>query len=291
MSHSQFHCTGRAYLDMHGLIFETSICYWQDQPGRSARSRGWDRQGPPLARSLAQAREKPGTGAGRAPRRRGHSLRGEASRTTEPAGSGASSDASGSSPGGSPAHTPGTGRGRGGGGGRGDREEGDPEAPAPQTQTHTPPADGADPERRRAREGEPEPARGKGPAPAGRSRRDRTSCPSAPRRGKARGGPEPISATPRPGGHGVGRGGSGWGRGGNQGTPNATQGGRLTVSLLHPAQTDRRPHTRDAGRHTKSTTQRPGGTSHNTPAGLGAHARAPPPPRSHQRHRGGELGG
>lgn len=29
MSHSQFHCTGRAYLDMHGLIFETSICYWQ----------------------------------------------------------------------------------------------------------------------------------------------------------------------------------------------------------------------------------------------------------------------
>lgn len=36
MSHSQFHCTGRAYLDMHGLIFETSICYWQDQPGRSA---------------------------------------------------------------------------------------------------------------------------------------------------------------------------------------------------------------------------------------------------------------
>lgn len=36
MSHSQFHCTSRAYLDMHGLIFETSICYWQDQPGRSA---------------------------------------------------------------------------------------------------------------------------------------------------------------------------------------------------------------------------------------------------------------
>lgn len=38
MSHSQFHCTGRAYLDMHGLIFETSICYWQDQPGRGARA-------------------------------------------------------------------------------------------------------------------------------------------------------------------------------------------------------------------------------------------------------------
>ena len=38
MSHSQFHCTGRAYLDMHGLIFETSICYWQDQPGRKSAS-------------------------------------------------------------------------------------------------------------------------------------------------------------------------------------------------------------------------------------------------------------
>ena len=50
MSHSQFHCTGRAYLDMHGLIFETSICYWQDQPGR-----------PPVA-----ARGGP-TKAGRAP--------------------------------------------------------------------------------------------------------------------------------------------------------------------------------------------------------------------------------
>lgn len=58
MSHSQFHCTGRAYLDMHGLIFETSICYWQDQPGRSARSRGWDRQGPPLARSLARSHRR-----------------------------------------------------------------------------------------------------------------------------------------------------------------------------------------------------------------------------------------
>lgn len=33
MSHSQFHCTARVYLDMHGLSFETSICYWQDQPG------------------------------------------------------------------------------------------------------------------------------------------------------------------------------------------------------------------------------------------------------------------
>ena len=34
MSHSQFHCSSRVDLDMHGLDFETSICYWQDQPGR-----------------------------------------------------------------------------------------------------------------------------------------------------------------------------------------------------------------------------------------------------------------
>ena len=39
MSHSQFHCNGRAYLDLHGLIFETSICYWQDQPGSLRQSR------------------------------------------------------------------------------------------------------------------------------------------------------------------------------------------------------------------------------------------------------------
>ena len=39
MSHSQFHCTGRVYLDLHGLIFETSICYWQDQPGSPDENR------------------------------------------------------------------------------------------------------------------------------------------------------------------------------------------------------------------------------------------------------------
>lgn len=32
MSHSQFHCIDCLYLDMHGLIFDTSIYYWQDQP-------------------------------------------------------------------------------------------------------------------------------------------------------------------------------------------------------------------------------------------------------------------
>lgn len=52
MSHSQFHCTGRAYLDMHGLIFETSICYWQDQPGRSAGE-------PETARARARAPPRP----------------------------------------------------------------------------------------------------------------------------------------------------------------------------------------------------------------------------------------
>lgn len=40
MSHSQFHCTGRVYLHVHGLIFETSICYWQDQPGSPGVGRG-----------------------------------------------------------------------------------------------------------------------------------------------------------------------------------------------------------------------------------------------------------
>ena len=33
MSHSQFHRISSLYLDMHGLIFETSIYDWQDQPG------------------------------------------------------------------------------------------------------------------------------------------------------------------------------------------------------------------------------------------------------------------
>lgn len=63
MSHSQFHCTGRAYLDMHGLIFETSICYWQDQPGRSAVSPVRDRE-----RDNARGHHPPrraGGGAGR----------------------------------------------------------------------------------------------------------------------------------------------------------------------------------------------------------------------------------
>ncbi|KAG7323906.1 hypothetical protein KOW79_011922 [Hemibagrus wyckioides] len=39
MSHSQFHCTVRVHLDLHGLIFETSICYWQDQPGSAERQK------------------------------------------------------------------------------------------------------------------------------------------------------------------------------------------------------------------------------------------------------------
>ena len=33
MSHSQFRSINSLYLDMHGLVSETSICYWQGQPG------------------------------------------------------------------------------------------------------------------------------------------------------------------------------------------------------------------------------------------------------------------
>lgn len=57
MSHSQFHCTSRAYLDMHGLIFETSICYWQDQPGRCAVSRRARRAAPLHVGRTCRARE------------------------------------------------------------------------------------------------------------------------------------------------------------------------------------------------------------------------------------------
>lgn len=63
MSHSQFHCTGRVYLDLHGLIFETSICYWQDQPGspRALRERpDRGRTGPRRAGSWHSAGESGG---------------------------------------------------------------------------------------------------------------------------------------------------------------------------------------------------------------------------------------
>lgn len=66
MSHSQFHCTGRAYLDMHGLIFETSICYWQDQPGRSAVSHG--RQHTPAFPSVGRPGRPGASGRENAPR-------------------------------------------------------------------------------------------------------------------------------------------------------------------------------------------------------------------------------
>lgn len=32
-SHSQFRPKNNLYLDLHGLVFETSIYHWQDQPG------------------------------------------------------------------------------------------------------------------------------------------------------------------------------------------------------------------------------------------------------------------
>lgn len=93
MSHSQFHCTSRVYLDLHGLIFETSICYWQDQPGspRGPRhGRGWpcpvererdggeeERGGEPLRATAAAAAAAPRPLARdkqRGPGRPGHSL-------------------------------------------------------------------------------------------------------------------------------------------------------------------------------------------------------------------------
>ncbi len=52
MSHSQFHCTGRVYLDLHGLIFETSICYWQDQPGSPLATEGAGAGARPTHRAL-----------------------------------------------------------------------------------------------------------------------------------------------------------------------------------------------------------------------------------------------
>ena len=72
MSHSQFHCTGRVYLDLHGLIFETSICYWQDQPGspRGGARGGFPRRGA-LRSGLAPAAAYPPRREGRADRCRG----------------------------------------------------------------------------------------------------------------------------------------------------------------------------------------------------------------------------
>lgn len=69
MSHSQFHCTGRVYLDLHGLIFETSICYWQDQPGspcgrRGSPARGRIRRGARIGARSAVCQTAPGLSLG-----------------------------------------------------------------------------------------------------------------------------------------------------------------------------------------------------------------------------------
>ncbi|CAM9171687.1 unnamed protein product, partial [Bubo scandiacus] len=79
MSHSQFHCTARVYLDMHGLSFETSICYWQDQPGsrhprrtrgRPARRRALPTLTAPALAPLRPAGEAAAAGAPGGRRRR-----------------------------------------------------------------------------------------------------------------------------------------------------------------------------------------------------------------------------
>lgn len=223
------------------------------------------------ARSLAHPH---GRERSREPARGAHRGDGAAAnlppRAAEPAGPGASSDSSGSSPGGSPTHThPEDGarqRRPGGGGG--------PEAPAPRT--HNTP---------RRTERTPNDGGHASASPGQRGRRAQhrrvvrvvtAPRPSAPRRGKARGGPEPVPATPRPGGRGVGRGGSGWGRGGTRAHQTSPKEGSHIPSHT-PARADRRPHTRSADSHTKSTTRRPGGTGHDTPAGLRAH--------THEHHR------
>lgn len=89
MSHSQFHCTGRAYLDMHGLIFETSICYWQDQPGRK-RER---------AKPGGEKRERGGIGGWREGARVGHGAYGSSQEQREPSrADGRNGNASGQTP-------------------------------------------------------------------------------------------------------------------------------------------------------------------------------------------------
>lgn len=63
MSHSQFHCTTRVHLDMHGLSFETSICYWQDQPGSRHPRRARARPPGPPARPANPHRHGPFAGS------------------------------------------------------------------------------------------------------------------------------------------------------------------------------------------------------------------------------------
>ena len=43
-SHSQFRPKNNLYLDLHGLVFETSIYHWQDQPGSVCSTHERERQ-------------------------------------------------------------------------------------------------------------------------------------------------------------------------------------------------------------------------------------------------------
>lgn len=87
MSHSQFHCTARVYLDMHGLSFETSICYWQDQPGsrhpRCTRGRPAHRRALPTLTAPALSPLRPAGVASRTRRWR-HGSSGTGSGDREP---------------------------------------------------------------------------------------------------------------------------------------------------------------------------------------------------------------
>lgn len=242
---------------------------------------GGDRRS--LTRSPARAREKPGTGAGRAPRRR---------RGRKPTSAGGGAGGTGGVLGLerveprrlTHTHTP---RGRGAAEATGGR--GGARGPRP-TDTQHPPADGADPERRRAREREPGPAGEKGPAPAGRSRRDRASSERAPTgQGSRRAGARPGHTPPRRArswarGLGVG---TRW----HQGTPNVTQGGE-SHPLPHPCPGRPAPtHTQRRQPHQVHDATARRNRPRHTRGAQGAHARAPPPPRSRRRHRGGRSRG
>ena len=57
-SHSQFRCTIHSYLHLHGLVLETSIYHWQDQPGSYSSTNKKKNAGKSF-RSLLRSRSPP----------------------------------------------------------------------------------------------------------------------------------------------------------------------------------------------------------------------------------------